>query len=921
MTQAIDLATEPANVNRGSSRSVGVVDSIVIALFCVSGASGLMFEVVWSRMLSRLLGGTTWGVLAVLVSFMGGLGIGAEFWGKRAERSRRPLVLYGALELAIGFYALAAPLIFSAIGAGYIALQRGYGRPFGFDQPIRLLIACLAIAPPTFLMGGTLPVLTRWCSDRRGGSTGILAGLYAWNTFGAVVGCFVTGFILILTLGVVETNTLAAVIDVLIGGFAIRLGIVTARTDSDRRRNTDHINIKDDSNLVDSGYHGLNRSRYAGILVVAIASFSGFCGLAYEVLWTRGVLAAITDGTTYAFTAMLTAFLAGHAVGGRAARGELFGSKKRFDSRDAASWFKLGLAQTFVGIGALASIPLLVLASRLIFAHGGFQSTRPSFWSWEAPFYFSVCLVVMFPPAAFLGASFSLAARLYTGKGGAVGAHAGRLYLGATWGAIAGALVATWLLIPSLGVHKTVVALALAQAAIGAIVALFARGYLGLPARIYSVTLISLGAAAGFAINTLFSLDEVYSGWEPGRLLFTREGPGATVTVHEKRGSTDRVININGVNVAGTSRVFRTIQKLQGHLPLFLHPDPSEVLHIGFGSGGTCRSVSLRPEIRRIDVAEISPEVVQTSKEWFKTIHQNVLADPRVHLRIVDAREEAAVSSRKYDLILSDSVLPRFRGNASLYTSDYFGLCANKLKPGGIFSTWFALHGLSVDDFRCVIRSLMSVFPHVQIWYPNIEPNENIVILASRSPIVIDFVRFHRELARPAILADWNDVELGSAITLADFFLMGDRGAAAFGGSGPINTDDHPLLEFSAPKTTSRIGSWSANFAALLEHREPIEAYAVGMNRTDREAMRVRQAATAHKLRGESLELQARAATILDHSVEARRIFRRDLEAALGEYEIAIRIDRDDFDLERNRSRLSAFLESIQERKPPQAPE
>lgn len=921
MTQATDLATEPANANRGLSRSVGVVDSIVIALFCVSGASGLMLEIVWSRMLSRLLGGTTWGVLAVLVSFMGGLGIGAEFWGRRAERVKRPLVLYGALELAIGIYALAAPLLFSAIGAGYIALQRAYGRPFGFDQPIRLLIACLAIAPPTFLMGGTLPILTRFCANRRGGSAGILAGLYAWNTFGAVVGCFAAGFVLILTLGVVETNMLAAAIDVLIGAIAIRLGIVSANNNmgSNPASNDNPINIDVDKQGFE--YPRGKRNRIGGFLVVAIASVSGFCGLAYEVLWTRGVLATITDGTTYAFTAMLTAFLAGHAVGGRWARGELFGSNRRAQAGDASSWFKLGLAQTFVGLGALASTPLLVLASRLIFAHGGFQSARASFWNWEAPFYFSVCLIVMFLPAAFLGASFSLAARLFTGRGGEVAANAGRLYLGNTWGAIAGALAATWILIPNLGVQNTVVALALAQAAIGGIVALFSKGYLSLPARIYSVLLIGLGVAGGFALNTQLTLDEVYSGWEPGRLLFTREGPGATVTVHERRGSGERVININGVNVAGTSRVFRTIQKLQGHLPLFLHPDPREVLHVGFGSGGTCRSVSLRPEIKRIDVAEISPEVVQTSSDWFRPIHQNVLADPRVHLRIVDAREEAAVSPRTYDLILSDSVLPRFRGNASLYTSDYFRLCSRKLKEGGIFSTWFALHGLSVDDFRCVIRSLMSVFPHVQIWYPNIEPNENIVILASQSPIVIDFARFHRELVRPAIFADWNDVELGSVISLADFFLMGDRGAAAFAGSGPINTDDHPLLEFSAPKTTSRIGSWSANFAALLERREPIEAYATLMTRVDRDAMRVREAATDHKLRGQSLELQARSAVILDRSPSARAVYRRDLDQALHEYETAIGIDPGDVDLERNRVRLSAFLESIRARNRPPAVE
>ena len=268
-----------------SERSGRRTDLGMIILFSASGASGLMLEVVWSRMLGWSLGATTWSVMTILVAYLGGLGLGGIFWGLRAPRSPRPLRLFGWLECAIGLYTLAVPLLFGWLGR-FLVLA---GSCLIGERPeaaivARVVAAVLALGLPTLLMGGTLPVLTQFAAAGRREPGRIAAVLYAANTSGAVVGCFVTGCWLIERLGVIETNVLAAVID---------LGVGIAALYWDRR-------------LVAIAPGGTSPAQAGFSQVWAktallIAASSGFCALAYEVLWTRSLLATVTDDTTYAF--------------------------------------------------------------------------------------------------------------------------------------------------------------------------------------------------------------------------------------------------------------------------------------------------------------------------------------------------------------------------------------------------------------------------------------------------------------------------------------------------------------------------------------------------------------------------------------------------------------------------------------------
>ena len=823
----------------------------ILLVFLASGATGLMLEVVWSRMLVGLFGSTTWGVLTVLVVFMGGLGLGGILFGWRASATDRPLRLYGRLEVEIGLYSLTVPWLFEGVGNLYLAATRATGA----GSAVRVLAAVLALGIPTTLMGGTLPVLTRVVArawDRPGRAAGVL---YAANTLGAVVGCFATGFVLILWLGLSATNALAAAIDIALGLAMIGL---------DRRRPPEVPEV-------DPAGGSEVRPRADARWAMLIAGLSGFCGLAYEVLWTRGLLATLTESTTYAFTLMLTVFLLGHAMGSGLA-------SRAVDDGRGGGWRRLGLSQVMAGLTSLLTLPLLVMAQGPI----EWVRTTPTstFWTMIVPFQLALCLAVMLIPAGFLGASFAFAARLSIGEGRSVGTSTGRLYAVNTAGSIAGAIVAAGWLVPRFGTQGALIALGVAQAVPGGLAYLLGGRGTAWHARLG--TLIALGALVGVAValNAAFPMAMVYARKEPGRLVDAIEGPGATVTVHQRQAG-DRVININSVNVAGTNRVLRTTQKLQAHLPLLLHPAPRSVLQIGFGAGGTCRSVALHREVTSIDVAEISPEVLLMARRWFADVNRGVLDDPRVHVRVVDARSEMAVSDRTYDLILSDSIHPRFRGNSTLYTRDYFALCARRLNPGGLVSSWLPLYGMSVDDLRSILKSFQSVFPHVQIWYPNAETNENTIIIGSPTPIEVDWMRLTSRLADPPVAADLAEVEIRGPFALLDFFLMGDGEVAAFSATGRLNTDDRPSLEFLAPRTIHRQIAWLANFQALRAARGSVVPIVRGASPEVLAELRRWEAGTGFKLKAQSEELKGDLPEAIRAYAEGLAINPDDRQAAI----------------------------------------
>ncbi|MDX2037519.1 MAG: fused MFS/spermidine synthase [Isosphaeraceae bacterium] len=843
--------------------------SVLLLLFLLSGASGLMLEVVWSRMLATVLGATTWGLLTILATYMGGLGLGAILFGSRVERSNRPLRIYAILEASIGLYASAMPLLLGGVSWVYVraaAWDDSSGLALAWVTRIATAVAVLIV--PTTLLGGTYPALVRAVALAGGGVGRRAATLYAANTAGAVVGCFTAGFLIIPALGVLGTNRLAAGIDLAVAAAAWMLHRPATPIEGEPQAR--------------STPNPATRSVLSGPVVLVIAGFTGYCGLAFEVLWTRGLLVALVDNTTYAFSMMLSAFLLGHALGSG-----WFGGR-RATARDHDPGARLAWVLAAAGIAALASFPILIATSEVVsrVAYG----PDVTFWGRRIPIQFALCTAVIGPTAALLGGAFALAIRSISAETTDAAGRAGRIYAANTLGAILGAVITQVFAIPYFGTQTSLAVLALGLILAGAAVSFATHGW----KAISGVAAMLVVGAAAFVGERQLSLIDLYVTKErlrtadaPAKLLGVIESPGAVVTIHE-RAPGDRVINLNGTNVAGTNPVLRTIQTLQGELPVLLHPKPEAILQIGFGSGGTYATLdAMREASTSIEVLELTPEVIVASERWLSEINSQTLTRSSDRVTINDARSHMASTSRTYDLVLSDSIHPRFRGNAALYSRDYFELCAGRLRPGGIFSTWLPLYGISTDDLRGILATLQSVFPHVQVWYPNAEPNENTILLGSLTPIVLDFDRIALRMATGATSPRAENRLRLDPVRLLDFFVLDSTGVRRFAAGGVVSTDDRPHLEFRAPLTLRRQESWLKNLEGLAAARESVVPLVEHLPESRRAELERWVAGTRFKLEGQIAEL------------------RGDFSAAVDAYDRCLAINPDDRETRKRRDGLA----------------
>lgn len=811
---------------------------IVFLLFFASGCSGLVYEVVWMRLLTLVFGNTVYATAIVLAGFMGGMAIGSLLCGCWADRHPNPLRLYGILEILIGGCALLFPVVLHSLTPLYGWLAGGSGH--AGHPPILaqagLIVAVIAV--PAALMGGTLPVLTK-CLGREFASLGRSLGLlYGLNTLGAVLGCAAAGLLLIGMIGMQATTWIAVTLNLMVGAAALLLSrtaaAATAAPDPGAAPPEESVSTPS--------------MRRAAVILLGVA---GFTALAYEVLWTR-VLVFLTGGTTYAFTMMLLAYLSGLAIGSLVAA--------RFIDRSRRLMQAFGIFQALIGIGMLAT---LVCAPQIFRALGNllrWEATLPHaglirFVTLQTTLTFGF----LFPFALLMGISFPVVGKLCAGAFRTTGARIGFAYFADTIGCVAGSLAAGFFIIPRCGTLGGLALMAVLNLFIGAV----AMGWGRTRKDATGVSPVRLVAA--LAVAVLLTV----AGWRsirgdaflavfstPGsRLTYCNEDIGGTVTIEQFRDF--RTLSINGVNVAGTHLGFETTQKLQAHLALLLHHDPRRVLQIGFGSGGTAYAITRHP-VERIDCVEITAAVLKARDE-FREVNHGVTDDPRVRVFIDDARSYLVACTNRYDAILSDSIHPIRAGNGGLYAVDYFRLCRAKLNEDGIFSAWLPIYGLSLDDYRVTVRSLRAVFPHVYLFHTPAGRNEWSIILGLNHPLRFDLADMRLRLAREEVRTDLGIIHITRAEDLLDTFLAGDETLPAFlGPSRVLNTDDFPYLEYVAPLSVlgdTRGGLLLPLYQELLRQREGVNPYVVTPDADAREAVRKSFQAAGHALQARLAEL------------------------------------------------------------------
>lgn len=773
------------------------------ALFFLSGVSALSYEVVWTRILSLVFGVTAYAVATVLAAYMGGLALGSYLSGRFADRRARPLRDYGLLELAIGVAGGATPLLLTVLHHLTPALQRAAGGSATPSAVLAFATSFAALLVPTTLMGATLPVLAKHVA-RRAESLGRRVGLlYAVNTLGGMAGSFLCGFALIELLGVRGANTVAIGLNLAVGIVALGL---------DRRGGAGTVAAPDPSvEAAETGPGAAetpSRNRLRGVtLAFALA---GATSLAYEVLLTRLGIFFLWDTTIYSFATMLTTFLAGLALG------------SLLLSLGVDRWRPLlavfGLLEIGVGVTCLALLlglgPVAHLREALL--RGFYGSGDLAVWRYLG-LKFLVSFLLFLLPTVLMGGTFPVVNRIVARRPVNLGRSLGRIYAANTIGAIAGALVAGFALIPGLGLTRGILAVAVVNLLLG--MALIASE----PAWRRGTRVAALGAAAlAFGLLAVAAptgrpavdYSDLLSNPQFRReLLFSREGREATLAVLRDPANQILELNINGQSTAFTSYMDLQVHRALGHLPAFCHPAPRSALVIGFGFGLTCRAI-LAHGVATLDCVELVPEE-RESAAFFDEVNHGVLTDPRFHFVEGDGRNFVLVADRRYDLISFNAIHPKL--SANLYTLDFYRLCRERLAPDGVIAAWLPINFLSTAEFTMLIRTFRAVFPHATLWY--LGPGHAILI-GTLTPRPLDYAELIDRLDRPEVRADLAESKLDDPDEILSLLVLDADGVAALAGDGPLNTDDRPRVEFGISFGTAE---WYASLQAIyrLALREP----------------------------------------------------------------------------------------------------
>lgn len=830
-------------------------------LFLFSGMISLTFQVIWLKKLVLIFGNTVWAASTLVTTFMAGLALGSWLFGRIADRVDSPLRWYGGLEGVIGVYGMMTPVLFSWLTNAYIPLYTLSGGDNWMMGLFKFGLGFLALFLPTICMGGTLPLLAahfKRSSEHIGKEIG---KLYAINTFGAVLGVCLTGFFLIPFWGLTTALWLAVA-----AGIAIFLMCLMMTQRS--------IPLQMSSSVKQAA--GMHHNDGAWVLWMYLVC--GFAALAYEMLWNR-ILVLHLGSSVYAYSVTLAIYLLGVTLGAAIMSSLLHKVKRpRLLFAILQGGIALDVIVTILQFGMLAEN----LGSLYKFVPAGSQAFYLIF------LMLGVAQILLIPTLLF-GASFPLAVHLFVTHNASVGKDTGTLYMFNTIGNILGSFLTGFVLLPLIGAQRSL--LLAGSLNLGVAIFMLWKSEISFAKKWGSVAIFIPAFYGGYLLLTFPNQAILTAGvflndrQDTIKLLAVEEDVYATVTVEEHsqvRGDW-RQLSVNGTNVAGTSSELFSIQKLQGHLPLLLHKNPKSVLHIGFGSGGTAWAVSRYP-VEHITIAEINKSVIEKASEYFLDINHGVLNDPRVKVVFTDGRNHVLATPEKYDVILSDSIHPRFSGNGSLYTYEYYQLLKHRLNSGGVVSQWLPFYSLTPENFKMIIKSFYEVFPNTTIWYPNSTINEYVIVIGKLDDPLIDYPTIEAGLRRPEVQADLQEIETATPYKILDYFLFANEQVGEFVKNVPMHTDNNMAVEYISGRNIDRQENSYQCLQELVAARKPVLPYlenleAAATPREEIEAMlRKYETATAQNLDGQLLAREGKRQEAFQAFERVRQLNPDDLE-------------------------------------------
>ena len=735
----------------------------LLALFFLSGVSGLIYQIAWVRQSVFTFGVSVYAYSTVIGAYMIGLALGSYLMGRRIDAHARPLRTYAALEVGIAALAALSPFLLGALHGIYPELSNALPAGGLWLTLGRLVLSLAVLTPTTFLIGATLPVMSRIYATHGGRVGSDVGRLYLVNTAGAALGCVLTGLVFLRYLGARETIFLGAAINLFVGGAALALTrLVPAPRAAGAADEAGDVAM-DSAVAAGPGEAALPISAGALRYVAIAYGISGFIALGYEVVWAR-ILYIHSSHAAYSFSLMLTVFLAGLALGGAGASWVL--------RRRRATLRHFGAIQ--LAIGLLAVLVLHAFA-RLPGLH-----LEDWFGGYSVAYEFLIAFVTLFPPSVLLGALFPVVGSLYTReRAQVVGLRIGRVNAFNTVGAIAGSLGAGFVLVPLFGLRNTTVALAVLNFALGAVALRFDRG--GRRALRF--------APAGALVATILAVAILPTGLylgsyytEVDRLIFYKEGVETTVAVLEVPEDNYKISFVNGRDEVPTDRSSMSAFRLLGHLPPLLRPGARNALVLSFGNGIATGTMNTH-DIPVIDAVDLSPEMMEAAAVYSEE-NYDVLDSDRLRLHVEDGRNFLLRAEASYDIISVDATHPANASSWALFTSEFYRLIESRLADDGVFMQWIPIHGVREDDYRDILRTVWDIFPNMVLWSTG---STHSYVVATREPmssVVMQSV-LTRAAANPIVVRD-----LGPPETIAGYVAMAEADLTGYIGRGPVITDN-----------------------------------------------------------------------------------------------------------------------------------
>jgi spermidine synthase len=780
---------------------------IVLLIFLLSGFAGLVYEVVWSRQLVLVFGNTTQAISAILTGFFGGMAIGSVVGGRLADRVRRPLRMYAILEVLVVIAVLLTPVTFRGLHEVYRGAFGSLEENPALLALVRFGLAILALGPATILMGATLPTLSRYLvrdHTRLGEEFG---GLYTANTFGAIFGALISGIFLIELIGLSATLLVGAACSGTAGLAALLLSMRSQKLKQQEEPGTSPDEsaaatagaatkatpavAKAAGSMAASAASPATGSRASKAsrpvaeaktiaisrpkLALAVAFVSGLTSLGYQNLWTR-ILSSGTGSSTYIFTSILVVFLAGIAFGAF-----IF---SRYLSRTRNPVALLGVAEIALAVVVLGAL--------------GIET------KYFGDLMFQIELVLVVAPATLvMGIVFPMSSMLVADSDDRVGTSAGMLLGANTLGAICGTFIVPFYLMPILTSPRSVVLIAAINAVTGLVLLWQARP-LGLTVRRAGSAfggLVAICAVVLMAVPNALVVDPSISDLNRSNATIFAQGEDEIASVQAASIPGARFqdrLYVGGYSMTGLTAVTR----LMPELALMVRPQSKTICVVAFGMGSSYRSALMAG--LKADAVELDPSVPGMFRYFYPDADQ-VMANPNGHVIVADGRNHVELTSKTYDLIMSDPPPPmNTSGTAVLFSQEMYQASKARLNKGGVMLQWVP-YNMTVDEFRSHARTFKSVFPHVTLVFSPMNPSNGVLMLGSDDPIDLTTAGMQSVLTKPGIVEDLSSaVDSPPGVKTADQWQqlilsnvwLSDSGVDKFGATGQLVTDDRPYTEF-----------------------------------------------------------------------------------------------------------------------------